>query len=299
MTKVIECISEVYIFQRNKKHYKHIYILKLNDDCDHNYVFKYINRVLVMMIFLFITTGDSDFYPRVFNGYPDINNKFSYVVCIERKIENSYMRYCTGSLIDENWVLTAGHCIGNNKTLSVSYGNRSQENTTNRVDVLLQIRHPDYRQYTSPNDHENSELLNDIGLLKVESIPVNNTGKIYFVDYMAFTGLSVIYAGYGITWREKPMTSAEFKEKFSKLNLTPLLLANGVTRDCNISITWHPIICVHSEISFSGTGDSGGPLLYDDTIVGVHSGHFDKVLVFVKVRLYLQWIRDVKAKYEP
>lgn len=252
--------------------------------------------VLVLMISLFVVAGKCKVIPKIFNGYPDTDNIFDYVVCIELKSGNNYMRHCTGSLIDEQWVLTAGHCIGN-KTLSVSYGNRSQENIR-RVAVLRQIRYPDYRQQELPDNHQKSEILNDIGLLKVERIPITSLGKFSLVNYIAFKGLPVIYAGYGITWQEhENMMSFEYKEKFSELELTPLLLADGVIVTCNITINWQPITCVTSEFSFSGMGDSGGPLLYDNTIIGVHSGYFDQVLVFVPVHCYLKWIRDVKAKY--
>lgn len=242
-------------------------------------------------------TGNPEVMPEVINGYLDTKNNFDYVVCIEQKNENSYLRFCTGSLIDEKWILTAGHCTGN-KTLSVSYGNRSQENFVDRVNVILQIRHPDYKQFESQDDHGKSEIRNDIGLLKVETIPINPLGMISFVDYTPFTGLTVVYAGYGITWREHVISSSENWEKFLNLKSTPLQLASGVTVKCNISITWHPSTCVHSEESFSGMGDSGGPLIYDETVVGVHSGYYGEILVFVPVQPYLKWIHQVIAQYE-
>lgn len=254
--------------------------------------------ILILINFLFIITGNSQVIPEVFNGYPDSKNTYGYVVCIELKEESTYMRHCTGSLIDPDWILTSGHCLGNN-ILSVSYGNRSQANTISRVNVLLQIRHPSYEQHEAMNDHQNSEIINDIGLLKVERIAMDTLGKFSLVDYTAFTGLSVTYAGYGITWREfEKMTSAEQRDKFSKWKFAPLQVADGVTVNCEITITWYPSACVHSDTSFCGMGDSGGPLLHDDTIVGVLSGYFKQFLVFVPVHTYLKWINDVKVKYK-
>lgn len=220
--------------------------------------------LLIFRFFLFIMIGNPEVIRKVFNGYPDTKNSFSYVVCIELKQKRSYMRYCTGSVIDQRWILTAGHCTGN-RTLSVSYGNRSQEKSTSRVDVILQIRHPDYKQFESQDDQEKSEMRNDIGLLKVRRIPINTLGRISFVDYTVFTGVPAIYAGYGTTWLENAnLTSAECLERYSKLKSDPLRLGNGVIVECSISITWHPSICVHPERSFSGMGDSGGPLLEDE-----------------------------------
>lgn len=234
--------------------------------------------------------------PVISNGRPDSNNTFNYVTCIERKRENSYVRYCTGSLIGEHWVLTAGHCL-RGYDLIVTYGDKTQIKSIVKVDVLVQIKHPDYQYYNSPSNYNNQVLRNDIGLLRIARISTNSLGKLSLVDYSEFSGLAVTYAGYGVTWEKEDMTPDEHRQRFANLDSSPLHLANGVTSKCFANITWHPNICVRSEISFSAMGDSGGPLVYHDTIIAIHNGYYGKDLVFVPVSGYVKWIRRVTSSY--
>lgn len=66
--------------------------------------------------------------------------------------------------------------------------------------------------------------INDIGLLKVEKIPIKTLAKLYSTNYEESFEIPVVY-GFGITWPEKELSTNILKEKFVQLITSPLLLA--------------------------------------------------------------------------
>lgn len=256
--------------------------------------------LLLLMILLFFKNGNCETVKpdrRIYRGYPDVDNRFPYVVCIEQQLDLSYLRLCSGILIDENWILTAGHCIRENLNLTVTYRNRSKRNNVERVDILLQIRHPNFQILNWPTINLNLTILNDIGLLKVEKVHIGTFAQLCSENFKIFVGSSVVFAGYGNTWnKSEASTIAEWKDKKLKFNDSPLLLGEGVVSECTIRTPEQLSICVYSPVSSTRKGDSGGPLLLDGKVIGVHSGKLKDDMKFVPVSPYLSWIQEMKSK---
>lgn len=63
------------------------------------------------LMLLIITEINTKQVRRIYKGYRDFNNEYPFVVALESKVDNTYVRYCTGNLIEENLVITAAHCL--------------------------------------------------------------------------------------------------------------------------------------------------------------------------------------------
>lgn len=256
--------------------------------------------MLQLLILLFFKNGNCQNVPirRIYQGIPDTGNRFPYVVCIEQQMGYNNVRICSGIVIDENWVLTAGHCVRKNKTLTVTYRNRIKNNNVERVNILSNIRHPYYQNITSPSD--DWTIFYDLALIQVEKIDIGTYAKLSSNNYKKYSGLSVVFAGYGNTWNKSEVaTLAEWKDRKLMLNNTPLLLGNGVVSKCGINVTEELCLCVRDTASFTREGDSGGPLVHNGTVIAVHIGKLDDEMAFIPISRHLSWICEEKSKYQP
>lgn len=255
--------------------------------------------LLLLMILLLIKNDNcqnEETNRRIYHGFPDTDNRFPYVVCIEQQMDYNYVRLCSGIVIDENWILTAGHCVRENMTLTVTYRNRIRSNSVARVNILLNIRHPNYHFLNSSSN--NWTTFYDIGLIKVEKINVETFAELSSNNYKKYSGLSVVFAGYGNTWnKSEATTSAEWKEKKQMLNNSPLLIGEGIVSKCGINISDKICLCVRTTVTSTRKGDSGGPLVHDGTVIGIHIGKLNEDMAFVPISRHLSWIREQKSKH--
>lgn len=57
---------------------------------------------LLLTVLLFIQDGNFKTLTRIYNGHPDSQNLYPYVLLIEEFVSNDYKRYCSGTLIKKN-----------------------------------------------------------------------------------------------------------------------------------------------------------------------------------------------------
>lgn len=260
--------------------------------------------LLLLTILLFIKSINNcncqseELVRRIYHGIPDTDNRYPYVVSIEMEIDHNYVRICSGIVIDENWILTAGHCIRENMTLSVTYRNRTNKTSFERVNILANIRHLNYQNVKSPSD--NLPNFDDIALIKVEKIVIDSFATLSSDNNKTFAGLSVVFAGYGNTWnKSEAATYADWKDKKLLLNYIPLLVGMGVVITCGIDVTEELCLCVRGTDTFTRQGDSGGPLVHDGTVIGVHIGKLNDAMAFISISRHLNWIRKEISKHQP
>ncbi|XP_039527035.1 chymotrypsin-like protease CTRL-1 [Pimephales promelas] len=188
---------------------------------------------------------------RIVNGQNAISGSWPWQVSLQQPNGD---HFCGGSLINQNWVLTAAHCrvlVGNHRVI---LGEHNRGSNVEPIQVKLVskfIPHPLYSSSTKSND---------IALLKLAS-PVVFTPRISPVCLAPSTinilpGTRCFTTGWGKT---SPTSSA-----------IPLILQQTglpIMSPTQCRLIWgqsritDAMICAGASGSSSCNGDSGGPLV--------------------------------------
>ena len=240
-----------------------------------------------------IQTKGSEFRPNIVGGVDAVKGEFPFQVSIQ---SSSGSHFCGGSLIKQNWVLTAAHCVaGWNKANKVVIGlhDRSVLAGAETFTVTRVIAHPQYNRQTLDYDYALLQLSGDSKFapiaLNSQEIDIPEKGA---APFMVWT------AGWGTT-KEGSYGLPRILQKVE----VPLV----TNKDCNAPASYNGeitdrMICAGYEQGGKDScqGDSGGPLFKQETsghftLVGVVSwgegcARADKYGVYSKVNNQIDWI---------
>uniref|UniRef100_A0A6M2DW72 Putative trypsin-like serine protease n=1 Tax=Xenopsylla cheopis TaxID=163159 RepID=A0A6M2DW72_XENCH len=226
---------------------------------------------------------------RIVNGTDAKEGQYPYVVSVRRREFKSHT--CGGSILNENWILTAAHCVYRYSVdaFSVQYGvTKISENGDTIVNVKNFFIHEDYDPFDS--------FVNDIAVLQLEHPLVFNK----FVQPIALA------KNYSQAVHETPATlvgwgvnaTGEIQEHLQQLHYQ--IVGWKECAKIHISEIYETHICA----AFPGygkaqcSGDSGGPLTVNGAQVGIVSwsekpcGIARYPGVFTQVSFYRDWIRN-------
>jgi len=132
---------------------------------------------------------------RIVNGTDAEIGEYPYVVSLRRASTGQH--FCGASIINQNWILTAAHCVSRTKPelINIQYGDIDlDKNSSNIANVSKIFVHEHY----APNDL----YKNDIALLKLEDALRSEAPSkpVAFPDYLADTpeNSSVVLVGWGL-----------------------------------------------------------------------------------------------------
>ncbi|KAJ1902450.1 hypothetical protein LPJ66_000062 [Kickxella alabastrina] len=202
--------------------------------------------------------------PRIMGGSETHQKDYPFIVYLQNGAEKTF---CGGSIISDQWIVTAAHCIKSASASDITvYIGQDQYNPdpSKSAQVVEVHNHPQY---------DDTSMVNDISLLRLASSISSNPASTISIDNSTVgDGTKVTALGWGYTSETGTSSSKNLK----KGELTTLSKADCGSRDTKFTGNDGPRICVAAD---TGTdtcpGDSGGPLIRkvngENVLVGITS----------------------------
>ena len=230
---------------------------------------------------------------RIIGGDRATEDRYSYAVSLEDEVGH----FCGGSLIAPDVVLTASHCAG--KEYKAVIGRHHLESTDgDKVDVKIEMTHPDYDSDTTDNDFM---------LLFLERSTNQDVDIVHVSRDTVSEGTDVTVMGWGDTHKDEDIK--ELAGELMEVEVTVISNEDceksesseqGWDYNYNGQITENMMCAENKKVKDSCQGDSGGPLVVrsdsGDSLVGVISwgvgcAHDDFPGVYARISAQYDWIR--------
>ncbi|KAM5303530.1 trypsin [Glossophaga mutica] len=227
----------------------------------------------------------SDDDDKIVGGYTCGRNSIPYQVSL-----NSGYHFCGGSLINNQWVVSAAHCYKSRIQVRLGeYNIELAEGNEQFIDAAKIIRHPKYNAKTMDND---------IMLIKLKS-PATLNSRVATVSLpksCASVGTQCLISGWGNT-----QSSGSNYPKLPQCLDAPILSDSACRKAYPDQIT-NNMICLGflEGGKDSCQGDSGGPVVCKGQLQGVVSWGYgcaqkNRPGVYTKVCNYVSWIKNTIA----
>ncbi|XP_026166285.1 complement factor D [Mastacembelus armatus] len=224
-----------------------------------------------------------------------------YMASIQVPEGENMKHECGGFVVADQWVMTAVHCLPNGpngrKVVLGVHSLSEPEETKQTFDILELYNHPGF----NPSNYDN-----DIALIKLDR-PFNSTFAVQEVQFLRAGGTNpdtnaeVDTAGWGSldNMGSRP-------DKLKEVVIEVMSAARCRRGDYFGKKFTFNMICAHKiceepcdqpyKKEDSCDGDSGGPLLYNGTVVGITSnggkkcGQIKKPGIYTIISHYTEWI---------
>nr|XP_013798177.1 PREDICTED: chymotrypsin-like protease CTRL-1 [Apteryx mantelli mantelli] len=228
---------------------------------------------------------------KIINGQNAVPGSWPWQVSLQTR---SGSHFCGGSLISENWVITAAHCEFNPYAHVVVLGEYDQFSGAEAIQVKTVAKAITYPGWDA------STLNNDITLLKLTS-PAQLGPRVSPVclppaNVALPANLQCVTTGWG---RTNP-NSNSLAQRLQQVAL-PLISSSQCMQYWGNRITTS-MLCAGGVGASSCHGDSGGPLVYQNgnvwTLIGIVSwGNSNCNIripaVYTRVSQFRNWINNV------
>ncbi|XP_011210742.1 trypsin-1 [Bactrocera dorsalis] len=230
---------------------------------------------------------------RIVGGTQVRHNKYPWTTQLLKGRWHARL-FCGGSLINDRYVLTAAHCVQNNRdqiTVRLLQLDRSSGDPGITRKVIQTTIHPQYDQ---------SRIVNDIAILKLDSpIPFSSSMRPVCLPDINhnFDNRDAIVAGWGLV-KEGGVTSNYLQEA------TVPIITNHECRQTRYKSKITDVMLCAGLVQTGGKdacqGDSGGPLIVNEgryKLAGVVSFGYGCAQanapgVYTRVSKFLDWIEQ-------
>ncbi|XP_057621822.1 cationic trypsin-3-like [Chionomys nivalis] len=241
-------------------------------------------KTFVFLVFIGATADipANDSVNEIIGGYMCENNSIPYQVSL-----NAGYHLCGGSLISDQWVLTAAHCY--KPQLQVRLGEfniHDVEGGEQIINAAKIISHPKYNNDTTDNDIMLIKLNSPATInSQVSTVSLPRSCPSVGIDCLVSSWGDTISIGYGLS------------SHLFCLNVS--ILSDSVCHSAYPHKITRNMFCVGflEEEKDSCEDDSGGPMVCNEELQGIISwgtscGEDRKPGVYTKVCNYLDWIQQ-------
>lgn len=247
---------------------------------------------------------------RIAGGSETVPNEFPWQAYITVNFWNGGSAICGGTLISDEWILSATHCFEGVINMTVILG--AHDTSDGSLEASREVFYLTPRDVTKYPDWFYPDLEGDVSLVHLSrKVPINSYIRPISLPYRddpSFGGEPIILTGWG-NFSSAPESGVSPKLRKTQ---TFVLESQGVNPACQRaegqSFSGDQIICGDGANSHRACyGDDGGPMNYyrpeesEWVIVGVAaSGEkstdcatSNKPSLYNRVTYYLDWIHDI------
>ncbi|XP_050418366.1 chymotrypsin-like serine proteinase [Patella vulgata] len=234
---------------------------------------------------------------RIVGGSDAYAGQFPWQVSLQRSSGSSWAHICGGSLIANNRVLTAAHCVtatspGSYRVVLGNHRLNNIDGTEQTIYISSIVNHPNYNGNAAgyPNDISVMRLSSNAntGSSAVSTIGLAPSGS-------SFVGQTCTISGWGRT-----SGTSSLPNILQYVGMGKISNSECSTRWAGISgatiNTGH--ICVFQSGRSACNGDSGGPMICNGMLAGVTSwgisgcsGNYPSV--YTRVSQFVSWINSI------
>ncbi|XP_063076717.1 brain-specific serine protease 4-like [Engraulis encrasicolus] len=256
-----------------------------------------------MCVVLLASNASGSLRSAVVGGHDAARGRWPWMVYVDIR-EGKIPGPCGGSLITDQWVLTAGHCIKNPHLLNpdpetsyVRLGEwKLKKPIGEKVKIQRFILHPDYK-------HTKTVIYNDVALLQLKSA----VGFDNYISPVTLPGDKINphkcwVTGWGTVKERRPLPGDQTLQE-----LQVPLLDDAICRSMYPKVTKGMLCAGYIEGGKDACqGDSGGPLVCESFGVFVQVGvvsfgegcaRANRTGVYTRVEHYLSFIKETINTY--